>query len=57
MSDEQNSLTPEELEDADGEQLPDREALSIITPGDPVQILPAEPIDPLEVGPIEPEEA
>jgi hypothetical protein len=56
MSDEQNSLTPDELEGADGEPLPDREAMSIVTPGDPVQILPAEPIDPPADGPTEPQD-
>jgi hypothetical protein len=29
---EQKELTPEELEEQDGEPLPDREAMSLITP-------------------------
>jgi hypothetical protein len=30
MSDEQNSLTPEELEEADGEPLHDREEMAVV---------------------------
>lgn len=38
-------LTPEELEEQDGEELPDREAMSIIDPthGPPFPTLPVEP--------------
>jgi hypothetical protein len=36
------TVSEEELEDTNGEQLPDREAMSIITPGDGFT-LPVEP--------------
>ena len=43
MTEEQNEqLSEEELEETDGEPLPDREAMSIINPGDGFT-LPVEP--------------
>lgn len=42
-----DALTEEELERANGEQLPDREAMSVITPhvSSPDFTLPIEPVD------------
>ena len=47
MTDHENTgLDPEELEATNGEQLPEREAMSIIaTPGDDLLTLPVEPRD------------
>ena len=43
---ETTEITPEEVEGAEAEQLPDREAMSIITtPGDDLLTLPVEPIE------------
>lgn len=43
---QQDELDPEELERANGEPLPDREAMSIITPD--VGSMPPVPLDPTE---------
>ncbi|MGB8004525.1 MAG: hypothetical protein WCF27_09725 [Gaiellaceae bacterium] len=45
---EERELSPEELEQQDGEELPDREAMSLITAPGPATIAPFEPpaIDP-----------
>jgi hypothetical protein len=42
-NEETKELTPEELERTNGGLLPDREEMALITPGDPVQILPVDP--------------
>jgi hypothetical protein len=43
----EDKLTEDELEEANGEPLPDREAMSVLTPDplDPVATLPVEPYD------------
>ena len=47
MTDEpREELPPEELEETDGEPLPDREAMSIITPGDGFTLLVEPPAEP-----------
>ena len=45
MADENHELSDEELDQTDGEQLPDREAMSIITPtpGEDLWTTPVEP--------------
>jgi hypothetical protein len=52
MSDEQleheNEGAEEEVEEQDGELLPDREAMSIVLPPGPATIAPNEPLPPAE---------
>ena len=45
MTDEERELTNDELEETEGEPLPDREAMSIVTPtpGEDVWTQPIEP--------------
>jgi hypothetical protein len=50
MTQENDSLTDEELERADGELLPDREVMSVVTPGFDDPLPPSAVLDPLQGG-------
>jgi hypothetical protein len=46
MTDEPNPLEPEELEEAEGEELPDREAMMLIDPSGDALLGPPDLTDP-----------